>query len=117
VALFPSPAEIAAQTIDALRLNIEGLRVLGYLNVVVWLIPGMFGAGHQLRAELAAALAAELPSLLGGTVHGRLLRAGVLVLLAAGRAGVLAFQRLAELALGIGFRATVVRCHVHRLTR
>jgi Acyltransferase family len=34
-------------TIDALRLNFEGFRVLGYLNVVVWLIPGMFGVAYR----------------------------------------------------------------------
>src|SRR5262249_62393850 len=58
-------------------------------------------------------------------VRPRLLGAGVLVLLSAGRAGVLAFQRLAELALGVVFSGgasrlrgrTVIRCHVHRLTR
>ena len=46
----------------------------------------------------------------------RLLGARILVLLTVGRAGVLAVQRLAELALGVLF-GTVVRCHAHRLTR
>jgi Acyltransferase family len=47
-------------TIDALRLNFEGFRVLGYLNVVVWLIPGMFGVAYRrelfcCRAAIAVA--------------------------------------------------------------
>jgi hypothetical protein len=47
-------------TIDAVRINIEGLRVLGYLNVVVWLIPGMFGVAYRRgllcrRAAIAVA--------------------------------------------------------------
>jgi hypothetical protein len=82
------------------------------------------GAGTERRARLAA-LAAELPSMFGRALPPRLLGAGVLVLLAAGRAGVLAFQRLAELAFGVALSGgisrvrgrTVVRCHVHRLTR
>jgi hypothetical protein len=33
--------------VDALRLNTDGLAVLGYLNIVVWLIPGMFGVAYR----------------------------------------------------------------------
>lgn len=33
--------------IDILRLNFGGLSVLGYLNIVVWLIPGMFGVAYR----------------------------------------------------------------------
>jgi Acyltransferase family len=33
--------------VDALRLNIDGLAELGYLNIVVWLIPGMLGVAYR----------------------------------------------------------------------
>ena len=33
--------------IDILRLNIGGLSALGYINIVVWLIPGMFGVAYR----------------------------------------------------------------------
>jgi hypothetical protein len=32
---------------DAIRINIEGWSALGYLNMVVWLIPGMFGVAYR----------------------------------------------------------------------
>jgi Acyltransferase family len=35
--------------IDAIRINIEGYGALGYLNTVVWLIPGMFGVAYRRR--------------------------------------------------------------------
>ncbi|MDT5009188.1 MAG: hypothetical protein QOH57_805 [Mycobacterium sp.] len=49
-----------------------------------------------------------------------LLRPAVGVLLTSGRLGVLPFQRLAELPLGVVFFCAffhLVGCHVHRLTR
>ncbi|ART68645.1 acyltransferase [Mycobacterium dioxanotrophicus] len=33
--------------IDAIRINVEGYATLGYLNTVVWLIPGMFGVAYR----------------------------------------------------------------------
>jgi fucose 4-O-acetylase-like acetyltransferase len=35
--------------IDAIRINVGGLSALGYLNMVVWLIPGMFGVAYRRR--------------------------------------------------------------------
>jgi hypothetical protein len=35
--------------IDAIRINVEGYAALGYLNTVVWLIPGMFGVAYRRR--------------------------------------------------------------------
>jgi Acyltransferase family len=35
--------------VDAARINIEGMSALGYLNMVVWLIPGMFGVAYRRR--------------------------------------------------------------------
>jgi hypothetical protein len=35
--------------VDALRINVEGLSTLGYLNMVVWSIPGMFGIAYRRR--------------------------------------------------------------------
>jgi hypothetical protein len=35
--------------VDAIRINIDGLSALGYLNMVVWLIPGMFGVAYRRR--------------------------------------------------------------------
>ncbi|MGB8505568.1 acyltransferase family protein [Mycobacterium sp.] len=48
--------------VDAVRLNVDGLSVLGYLNVVVWLIPGMFGVAYRrgLLCGLAAKAVAAL---------------------------------------------------------
>jgi surface polysaccharide O-acyltransferase-like enzyme len=36
-------------TVDAIRINVDGLSTLGYLNMVVWLIPGMFGVAYRRR--------------------------------------------------------------------
>ena len=35
--------------VDAIRINVDGLAALGYLNMVVWLIPGMFGVAYRRR--------------------------------------------------------------------
>jgi uncharacterized membrane protein len=35
--------------IDAIRINVDGMSGLGYLNLVVWLIPGMFGVAYRRR--------------------------------------------------------------------
>lgn len=35
--------------IDAIRINIHGYATLGYLNTVVWLIPGMFGVAYRRK--------------------------------------------------------------------
>jgi hypothetical protein len=35
--------------VDAIRINVGGLSALGYLNMVVWLIPGMFGLAYRRR--------------------------------------------------------------------
>jgi hypothetical protein len=45
--------------VDAIRINTEGWSALGYLNMVVWLIPGMFGVAYRrdlLTRHAAAAL-------------------------------------------------------------
>jgi hypothetical protein len=34
---------------DAIRINVHGLSALGYLNMVVWLVPGMFGVAYRRR--------------------------------------------------------------------
>jgi Acyltransferase family len=47
--------------IDVLRINVGGLSALGYLNIVVWLIPGMFGVAYRrglLGGRAAIAVAA-----------------------------------------------------------
>ncbi|MGV0811761.1 acyltransferase [Mycolicibacterium boenickei] len=33
--------------VDAIRINIDGYAALGYLNTVVWLIPGVFGVAYR----------------------------------------------------------------------
>src|ERR1700694_930959 len=48
--------------IDGVRINVDGLSALGYLNLVVWLIPGMFGVAYRRslltgRAALAVGVA------------------------------------------------------------
>ena len=60
--------------VDAIRINADGLTALGYLNMIVWLIPGMFGVAYR-RGLLAgrAALALGLGML---TVNLALLVAG-----------------------------------------
>jgi hypothetical protein len=35
--------------VDAIRINVEGASAPGYLNMVVWVIPGMFGVGYRRR--------------------------------------------------------------------
>jgi hypothetical protein len=35
--------------VDAVRINVEGFSALGYLNMMVWLIPGMFGVAYRRR--------------------------------------------------------------------
>ncbi|OMB94941.1 acyltransferase [Mycobacterium sp. NS-7484] len=44
-AIISTYAFIAA--IDAVRINLDGYASLGYLNTVVWLIPGMFGVAYR----------------------------------------------------------------------
>ncbi|AKS32940.1 acyltransferase family protein [Mycolicibacterium goodii] len=41
--------------IDAVRINLDGYAALGYLNTVVWLIPGMLGVAYRRRLLTAAA--------------------------------------------------------------
>ena len=35
--------------VDAVRINVDGLSALGYLNMIVWLIPGMLGVAYRRR--------------------------------------------------------------------
>jgi hypothetical protein len=35
--------------VDAIRINVDGPSALGYLNMVVWVIPGMFGVAYRRR--------------------------------------------------------------------
>jgi hypothetical protein len=35
--------------VDAIRINVHALSTLGYLNMVAWLIPGMFGVAYRRR--------------------------------------------------------------------
>ena len=35
--------------VDAIRINVDGLAALGYVNMVAWLIPGMFGVAYRRR--------------------------------------------------------------------
>jgi Acyltransferase family len=35
--------------VDAIRINVHALSALGYLNMVAWLIPGMFGVAYRRR--------------------------------------------------------------------
>jgi hypothetical protein len=35
--------------VDAIRINVDGVAALGYLNMVAWLIPGMFGVAYRRR--------------------------------------------------------------------
>ena len=49
--------------IDAIRINVDGLSALGYLNLVAWLIPGMLGVAyrrHLLAGRAALALGAVM---------------------------------------------------------
>lgn len=56
LARITTPAQLASAVIgtyafiaviDAVRINIDGYTSLGYLNTVVWLIPGMFGVAYR----------------------------------------------------------------------
>ncbi|MGE0218597.1 acyltransferase family protein [Mycolicibacterium sp.] len=49
--------------VDVLRLNVDGLSALGYLNMAAWLIPGMLGVAYRRRlltARAACALGAAM---------------------------------------------------------
>jgi hypothetical protein len=35
--------------VDAIRINVDGASAVGYLNMVVWVIPGMFGVAYRRR--------------------------------------------------------------------
>jgi hypothetical protein len=35
--------------VDAIRINVEGASALGYLNMIVWVIPGRFGVAYRRR--------------------------------------------------------------------
>jgi hypothetical protein len=35
--------------VDAIRINVDGASALGYLNMVAWVIPGMFGVAYRRR--------------------------------------------------------------------
>jgi surface polysaccharide O-acyltransferase-like enzyme len=55
-------AYAAVAVVDAVRITVPGLAVLGYLNMAVWVIPGMFGVAYRRRllagrAALALAVA------------------------------------------------------------
>ncbi|MGX9787346.1 acyltransferase family protein [Mycobacterium sp. MMS18-G62] len=46
--------------VDAIRINVDGWSALGYLNMIVWVIPGMFGVAyrrHLLAGRAALGLA------------------------------------------------------------
>lgn len=47
VAVAATYAFVAA--VDAIRINIDGASAVGYLNMVVWVIPGMFGVAYRRR--------------------------------------------------------------------
>ena len=49
--------------VDAVRINVEGFSALGYLNTMVWLIPGMFGVAYRRRL-----LAGRVALMLGGVM-------------------------------------------------
>ena len=53
VAVLGTYAFIAA--VDAVRINADGYGALGYLNTVVWLIPGMLGVAYRRRLLSARA--------------------------------------------------------------
>jgi hypothetical protein len=35
--------------VDAIRINVDGASALGYLNMIAWVIPGMFGVAYRRR--------------------------------------------------------------------
>ncbi|KHO18760.1 acyltransferase [Mycolicibacterium setense] len=41
--------------VDIVRINVDGYAALGYLNTVVWLIPGVFGVAYRRRLLSSAA--------------------------------------------------------------
>jgi hypothetical protein len=41
--------------VDAIRINVDGCSAVGYLNMVVWVIPGMFGVAYRRRLLAARA--------------------------------------------------------------
>ncbi|MGV0806113.1 acyltransferase family protein [Mycolicibacterium setense] len=41
--------------VDVVRINVDGYAALGYLNTVVWLIPGVFGVAYRRRLLSSAA--------------------------------------------------------------
>lgn len=47
VAVATTYAFVAA--VDAIRINVDGTSGVGYLNMVVWVIPGMFGVAYRRR--------------------------------------------------------------------
>ena len=47
VAVAATYASVAV--VDAIRINVHGLSILGYLNMVAWVIPGMFGVAYRHR--------------------------------------------------------------------
>jgi hypothetical protein len=47
VAVSAAAVYVTVAVIDAVRLNVGGLSPLGYLNMAVWLIPGMFGVAYR----------------------------------------------------------------------
>ncbi|MBN3455888.1 acyltransferase [Mycolicibacterium sp.] len=68
LARITTPAQLASAVIgtyafiaviDAVRINIDGYTSLGYLNTVVWLIPGMFGVAYR-RQLLSSAAALKI---------------------------------------------------------
>lgn len=53
----------AVAVVDTVRLNVDGLSAFGYVNMAVWLIPGMFGVAYRRRlltCRAAVALAATM---------------------------------------------------------
>jgi surface polysaccharide O-acyltransferase-like enzyme len=42
-------AYVFIAVVDAIRINVDGLSALGYLNMIVWLIPGMLGVAYRRR--------------------------------------------------------------------
>ena len=47
VAVAATYAVVAA--VDAIRINVDGASAVGYLNMVAWVIPGMFGVAYRRR--------------------------------------------------------------------
>jgi hypothetical protein len=42
-------AYVFIAVVDAIRINVDGLSALGYLNMIAWLIPGMLGVAYRRR--------------------------------------------------------------------